>query len=478
MGGWSSRIDETTTEVVLESAVFAPAPIRLTSQRLGLRTEASARYEKDLDVTLPELGLRAFVKLMTELNPQTRVASALMQAGRTQAESITVPLRIDRVRRRLGVPDLPAATITSFLTALQFKVTESAPGVLEVAVPPFRATKDIRQEIDLIEEIGRCYGYNNIPPAPSTVVLSKPHPNRRERAKDRVRSYLTQVCGLDEVFTYSFTFEPFLKKLGLELDERRVTVRNPISDEMRSLRTELATNLLGALDRNALVFPQLGMFELGRIFLRAPELPAQPTILAGLVADAGLREDSQSTLFFRLVGVLQGLAGALDRPRLTVEQGGAPLPWAHPVRQATVSCDGRKLGYLAELHPSTRDKIEGRPGTALFEIDLDQLLSAPELDRKVAPLPRFPAALRDFAVVLPDAVPAGVAEQAIAGASPFIEAVTFQSLYRGEGVPPGSKSLAFAATLRHPDRTLSEAEVREVEQAIWAALARAGGKPR
>src|SRR5207248_2524435 len=132
--------------------------------------------------------------------------------------------------------------------------------------------------------------------------------------------------------------------------------------------------------------------------------------------------------------------------------------------------DGRKLGYVAELHPSTRDKIEGRPGAALFEIDLDELLGVPEVDRQVAPLPRFPAALRDFAVVLPDAVPAALVEQAIAGASPFIEAVTFQSLYRGEGVPAGSKSLAFAATLRHPDRTLTEAEVREVEQAIWAAL--------
>jgi phenylalanyl-tRNA synthetase beta chain len=478
MGGWGSRIDETTTEVVLEAAVFDPGTIRGTSQRLGLRTEASARYEKDLDVTLPELGLRAFVKLMTELDPNTRVSSALLQAGRLVPEPVSVRLRVDRVRRRLGVPELPVETITGYLRALDFKVVDAGDGVLEVAVPAFRATKDIRQEIDLIEEVGRCYGYNNIPPAPSTVVLSKPHPNRRERAKERVRSYLTQVCGLDEVMTYSFAYEPFARKLGLQPDERRVSVKNPISDEMKSLRTELATNLLGALDRNATTFAQLGIFEVGRIFLRGPELPVQPNLIGALVADAGLREDTQATLFYRLVGVLKGLGEALDRPALTVEPGGAPLPWAHPIRQATVSCAGRKLGYVAELHPSTRDKIEERPGAALFEIDLDALLEIAAVDRAVASVPKFPAALRDFAVVVPDGVAAGAGEKAIAAASPWIERVAFQSIYRGDGVPAGSKSLAYAVTLRHPDRTLTEAEVREVATAVWAALAALGGKPR
>jgi phenylalanyl-tRNA synthetase beta chain len=479
VGGYDSRIDDNTTDVVLECPNFAPAAVRLMSQRHNLRTDASARFEKDLDVTLLDLALPVFVKTLQVLSPGARVQSGIMSGGNAHPAPVVIDLRVERVQRRLGV-EIGAPQIIEHLRGLEFGVEVQSAELLRVTVPPFRATKDIRQEIDLIEEVGRCHGYNNIPPRPPTVVLARPHPNRRKQLEKRIRGYLAQAGGLDEVLTYSFTSDPLLRRLGIAPDKRRVSLRNPISDEMKSLRTELATNLLGVVDRNA-AFPTMGVFEIGRVFTRAQagELPDQPTHLGAIITDGRLREDPAAGLFSRLSALLQGLALAMERSPLIVTQGGVDHPWVHPVRQATVAVQGTPLGYLAELHPSIAGRLEGRPGAALAEVNLDAWFALAPTERIAEALPRFPPALRDLAVVVSDQTPAAQLQAAIAGASPFIDGVAFQSIYRGEGVPPGSKCLAWSVSLRHADRTLTDKEVREAEQRIWSAIAeKTGGRQR
>ena len=478
MGGLDSEISDTTRRVLLEAASFDPKRVRVTAQRLGLRSEASMRFEKDLDPLLPEQATRAFIRLIAELAPSARVSSTLMASAAPTTKTTSISLRLAKLEQSLGVA-VPGTRVESILEALEFKVKKAEPELLEVEVPSFRATKDITQEVDLIEEIGRYFGFNNILPSPPRVTLKGPDPNRRKRFQARARSYLTQVAGLDEVVTYSFGFDPFLERIGAR-PAARCTLKNPISQEMVGLRRELATGLIMCQEKNATDYPELGLFEIGRVFHPAPasgQLPDQPTMLGILIAQQR-DEDPSAELFLRLKQTLLGLARAVSRHTPRLSQGGVSEAWAHPVRQARIWLGDLPLGYIAEIHPETRTKLRGEHLSAVCELDLDCLLGSAEAAPEFNPLPRFPAVFRAFAVVVDEAVTAETVEQALRAAHRLIESVTLQSVFRGAGIHPGKKSFAWSVTIRDPDATLDEAAIREIETVVWQRLQSIGGEPR
>ncbi len=504
MGGRNSEIKPDTTRVVLESANFDPAVVRMTAQRLGLRTESSARFEKALDPALALDASRAFCSLLQDLAPGVRVTSALHDVAAPLPAPPPITLHPDRVRARLGLPTdaLPDARIAEILTSLSFGVqpaarvqpaaSAQAAGAFTVTVPSWRATKDISIEADLVEEVGRIYGYDNIPPAGPLVRLRRPHPNAKKTFERAARVHLSLASGFDEVMTYSFDFDPLLEKIGA-VPAHRVLLRNAISAEMPALRTALGPNLLGVAQKNDRATDRVAVYELGRVFLPADtpgEIPVQPTTLGALVAERVPEGDPDARLFFELAGALAGLARAVERAPLTLAQGGVDRPWAHPVRQARLVLPGgdpadpaATVGYVAEVHPLTIQRLGLRKGAALFELDLDAWRATPTVHAQYAPPPRFPAVLRDFAVVVPLATPAAAVRDAIAGAetSPpgVIDRVEFQSVYYGPGLEEGTKSLAWSVAARLPDRTLTEAEAKAVEEAVWRAVAaRVGGRPR
>ena len=481
MGGQNSEIREDTTQVVLEAANFHPSIVRMTASRLGIRTDSSARFEKSLD---PELALdasRAFCALLCELDSGARVTSALVDVKAPRPALPVITLPIDLVDRRLGVA-LGRETIVNYLERLGFGVTGDG-DVLEVAVPSWRATKDISIAADLIEEVGRSFGYDNIPPAPPQVVLSRPHPNKQKIFEADARTYLTRAAGMDEIMTYAFDTDPHLEIIGA-VPESRVLLENPISAEMPAMRTHLGANLLMALQRNERREERLRVFEIGRVFQPDADpkaLPHQPVTLGGLVADATLGEDAEAQLFAGLKGALMGLSRAVGRAPLRLVQGGVSHPWAHPVRQAQLlGPDGAVLGYLADAHPAVLHALDLGHRAALFEIDLDAWRAGDEQGATYRPLPRFPSANRDFAVLVDESIRAGAVSDAIYGAHPDrVRDVTFQSVYRGQGVPEGQKSMAWSVTFLDEDTTLNDDDVRALETAVWEALkAEVGGTPR
>lgn len=487
MGGENSEIRDDTTRVVLEAANFDAATIRVTAQRLGLRTESSARFEKSLDPVLVEDAARAFCRLLADLCPTARVTSAFMDVAAPAPAPTRIDLPVSLVARRLGV-DLDAASVSATLTGLDFDVDDLGDGVLRVTVPTWRATKDVAIKEDLIEEVGRIYGYDNVPPKAPEVALTRPDANARKRFEHTVRDHLTAAAGLDELQTYSFDFDPLLATIGYEPGPR-VTLRNPISAEMPALRRFLTPHLLGAAAKNTRGFDAVRVFEIGRVFHPVDEprpgaLPEQPTMLAGLVsravAPAAPGANPPPALFFELKAALSALAGAVAREPLGLVPGGVDHVWAHPARQATLTLGGRPIGAIAEVHPLVVHRLELRHGAAFFELDLDAWRESPPAPVSYRPLPRFPAVFRDFAVVVARATPAADVAAAIASASPeLITDVAFASIYRGPGVADDKKSLAWSVTLRHPERTLTDGEVREVEAAIWRALAdQVAGAPR
>lgn len=475
MGGENSEIRGDTHEIVLEAANFDASTVRMTSQRLGLRTDASARFEKSLDPSLVGDAARAFCALMLELCPTARVESAFVDVAAPARAEVRVALPLGLVRRRLGV-ELTRERIVGILESLAFDVRDAGDDVLDVGVPSFRATKDVGIREDLVEEVGRVFGYDNVPPAPAVVALSQPDANARKRFEHAVRNYLSLSAGLDEVQTYSFDFEPLLASLGVDPGPR-VELRNTLSAEMPALRRDLAPHLLGVVQKNTRTFDGVRVYELGRVFRpRAGEVAEQPVHLGLAVARIG---DANAELFFELKALLAGLARHVERACPEVVQGGVEAVWAHPVRQARVVLDGAEIGIIAEAHPRVRKQLELRQGVAVLELDLDAWRASAERVTGYRPLPKFPAVYRDFAVVVAGDVPAGAVQSAIRGAAPaLIEEVAFQSLYRGPGLGEGEKSLAWSVTLRDRERTLGDKQVREVEERVWEALTQVGGRPR
>jgi phenylalanyl-tRNA synthetase beta chain len=479
MGAGPTGVEHNTTDVMLEAANFDAAIIRQTAQRQGMRTEASMRFEKSLDPRLPDQAAHAFVRLVKELCPGAEVASSLVSAGPPLPALTRVELRLSETRRRLGV-ELPKEFVVRSLSALAFDVRVKNEDTLDVGIPSFRATKDITQEVDLIEEVGRSYGYNNIPPVPPLVAAEPPPPSIKKKRERIVRGYLTRAAGLDEVLSYSFSSNGFLAKIGVPTRTRSV-VRNPISADLTTLRTDLATGLLAFLNQNA-HNESISIFEIGRVFLEPPaagELPAQPTLLAALSASADTKPDASAAQFFRTKGILSGLISVLERPALVLERATDAPFWAHPARQATIVCAGRILGHIAEVHPRILARLERPFQAAAFELDLDALGAVARAERSFVPPPSFPAVLRDFAFVVPEAVSAEELRSAMAGAADHLEGIGFQSLYRGVGIPEGHKSLAWSVAFRHPDRTLTDSEVEGLSQAILKAVEqRTGGRLR
>jgi len=472
MGGLDSEIKDDTTDVVLEAANFESGRVRMSAQRLGLRTESSARYEKSLDPRMVDQGARVFIRLVLELCRGAKVTSAFMDVAHAYPAPTVIDIDVALVDQRLGLA-VGKDRIIEILRGLAFEVVADG-DALKVTVPSWRATKDVAIAEDLVEEVGRVFGYDNIPSQAPMVPVAQPDRNAKKKFERAVREVLSGACGLDELQTYSFDDDAFLSRMGVTPPER-VKLRNPISTDAPCMRTAIAPHLIKALDTNARNFETVAVFELGRVFLPvAGQLPAQPTTLGVLVAST-----TASAGFAHAKALLQTLCGALERAMPEVTQGGVELTYAHPVRQARLILGGQSIGVIAELHPLVLHRL-GLKHTGFFvELDLDALRASPVAPIRYRALPRFPAVFRDFAVIVAKTTAAGTIGKAITDAAPeLIADVAFQSVWSGPGIPESDKSLAWSVTFRHAERTLTDAEAREAETKIWAAVAAVGGRPR
>jgi len=489
MGGLHSEIRQDTTSLILEAANFDPARVRTTSQRLGLRTESSARFEKSLDPRLPLDAARSFCVLLKKLFPALEVRSALQDVAQFFAAPTIIETSFDYIRERLGYA-VSSGHITQILENLDFTLENDGTEDVRITVPSYRATKDISIREDIVEEVGRVFGYDNIPPEAPSVVLTRPEANTRKRFERTTRHHLAIGAGLDEIQSYSFDDEMFVTRLGLAPGVREA-LKNPMSAEMPFMRRTIDSHLLMAIEKNARNFTDISIFEIGRVFIPSDaELPEQPTMLGVALAGAPAfikssdgsidKSRTDASWFMRLKGVLGGLSLALERGALRLERGGVAHTWAHPARQAVIYCGDVAIGHLAEIHPLTIKHLDISQHGALAEINLDLWRSLPVVAKRYHPLPRFPAVYRDFAMVVERSVQASALEAAIRGAAPdLIEEVTFQSVFEGGGVPEGMKSLAWSVTLRRPERTLQEADIHQAEEAIWQkALRDVGARPR
>ena len=474
MGGASSEISDATTNVLLEAAFFTPMAIARTSKRIGLRTEASARFERGVDPAGIDLAVDRFCEVLgTGAVAATPVDE---HAGLTPRPSIRV--RTARVNRLLGT-DLTDEQVRAYLAPIGFEVVSAGDGLHDVTPPTFR--HDANLEVDVIEEVGRHHGYSN-------VVRTVPrragvgHLTRYQADRRLVRSILVGG-GVDEAQTPSLVGPADHQRTGLRQHEPIVAADAMIQEES-VLRTSLLPGLLRSLAFNAARrTPDVAFFEIGHVFHH----PSGDRVVEG--QDALLPEESE-----RLAVALAGeppeggvvaakhlLDTLTEGLRLRdVELEAVTAEGLHPGRTAAVSCSGTVVGVLGEVDPAVSSAwgVPGRVG--YLDVDLPALLAAPRRPVEQAPVSRFPSSDIDLAFLLAADVPAGRVEAALrTAAGDLLIGLELFDVYRGAGVGEGERSLAYRLRFCAPDRTLTDADVAEVRQrAIAAVEAETGGRLR
>ncbi|HWX43751.1 MAG TPA: phenylalanine--tRNA ligase subunit beta [Solirubrobacteraceae bacterium] len=509
MGGARSEVGEGTTRVLMEVATWDGPNIHRASWALGLRSDASARFEKGLPPEQCMYAQALAARLMIELCGATLVPGTI-DVGEWEekigSSSLAIHLREDRLRGILGVP-VPRARQREILQALDFHV-EDAPDGLLVTAPPVRRA-DITREADLIEEVARIDGLERLP-----ATLPRHRPAGRLSPEQRLRRRAVDALvgrGLYETVGWTFTSPESLVALRLGAEDPRrtgaVALENPLSEEQALLRTTLLGSLLDSAARNAARGNHdVRIFEVGTVFSRSgvaeslggegarggsredvlrdtgvAEHRALGVLLSGRVAPPTWRApEPQRTDLHAVKGVLEALAAALRVP-VECRPAQAHHPFLHPGRAAEVFVEGEPLGWLGELHPLV--SAWDIQGAAVMELDLDRVLAAAarEADtRAYSDLVSFPALRQDLAVILPEEVSAAQTLALVRDAAgDLLDEVSVFDVYAGPQVGEGRRSLALALAFRAPDRTLADEDVAPVRERIVAALReRLGGELR
>jgi phenylalanyl-tRNA synthetase beta chain len=465
MGGASSEISEATTTVLLEAAYFTPMAIARTGKRLGLTTEARARFERGVDPAMIDLAVDRFASLLdgARRGPTVDVASAaFLPVPRS------VPVRTARVNEILGT-SLDDADVARLLAPIGFAASPTAEaGVQVVAIPTWRP--DSTREIDVIEEVARLHGYGNISRSLPPGVRSGGGLTSYQRQRRHVRAILAGA-GISEAWTTTFLGPGDLEAAGLPGDA--VEVENPLDRSESLLRTSLLPGLLKALrfnvDRQA---PDVRLFEIGHVFARpgagaTTPLPEEREDLAIVAAGAG----ADAVLATRLWSVL---ADALRLEGVRIES--ALVAGLHPSRSARliVASTGQALGSVGEIDPSAVAAYGLSGRVAVVSVGVEALIGAPRRDTQARPISRFPASDIDLAFVVVDDVAAAAVEEALkAAGGSLTESVGLFDVYQDESIGAGRRSLAFHVRLRALDHTLTDAEVAEVRVAMVDGVSRA-----
>lgn len=465
MGGEHSGINSQTDNIFLESAYFDPIAIAGRARQYGLHTDASHRYERGVDFELQRTAMERATELLLEIvggQPGDIIEAVDHDAMPSKRH---LRLRRQRIERVVGFP-FADDQVQDILTRLGLKLTANADG-WDVVVPSFRF--DIDNEESLIEELVRVYGYNKIPSRkPQAEMAMFDQPENRVWKND-MRDVLVKR-GYQEVITYSFVEPEF--QLQLHPGIEPLPLMNPISSEMAVMRTNLLPGLVNTAKFNInRQQNRIRIFELGLRFINSGDTLQQIPTIAGLVCGLRNKEswntDGEKVDFYDLKGDVEALLQATNK---SYDFETLHMDILHPGQAAEIIVDGHAVGYIGKIHPQVQQEIDLDMDAFVFQMDL-----APLSERKLPefkPLSKFPSIRRDLALVVEDSVKAGELLDFIVknGGKLLTDAHIFD-IYKGEHLEPGKKSIALAMTLRHPDKTLEDAEINAVVDKVVSGLA-------
>ena len=470
MGGYDSEITEATCDVLLESAYFNPSSIRATAKTFGMSTEASYRFERGADPGIVLAALDRAAQLITELAGGT-VCKGIVDVYPGKQPLTEIQLCPKRVNLVLGT-EIEPATMEEILTRLGFDVSISG-SVYWVTVPPFRS--DITREIDLIEEIARVYGYDNIPTTLPKGDIPVPTLDRKVEVRRRVKQCLL-AAGMMEAVNYSFSDPNSFDKIRFAADNplrNALPLQNPLSPEMSVLRTTLLPGLLDNARRNRNhQIDTIALFEIGSVFIRNGEQQEPERVsgvLAGQVGDGVSSNPYREPDFYDIKGIVEGVLEVCGVSDYTLQKTDAPT--FHPGRNAAVLFGGRQIGIFGEAHPEVLENYDLPYKAYLFEFDMEALTDAAIFAKRFEPISVYPKVERDLAIVVDKETLSDMPTELIyKTGGEWVESIRLFDVYEGEQVPEGKKSLAYAITYLSASETLTDKAVNALHDKIVKRL--------
>ncbi len=471
MGGENSEINDNTTEIIIESANFNAQNVRTTSTKLGLRTESVQRFEKSLDPVLAETAIRRTCELILRICKGAEIAGPLVDVNKGLPKPQTVKLDAEVVSSKIGV-DITPGKCAGILRSLQFDVEEKGKS-LSVTVPTWRATKDVDIEDDLVEEIVRMYGYENVPEKLPDLPTQVPEPNNERLLKHNARKILAYSYGMTEVYNYSFYGRDELNKCMMD-ESAHILLENYLSEDQTHLRRSLAPNLLKNVRDNLRYFDSFRIFEVGRTYIdEAKYFPLEEKWVGGCIV---LPKKAKVQAYYDVKAVAEGFLKQFLKKDPEFILGKDQPPFVHPSRQAAIKIDKESIGGIGEVHPQVLKNWDIDAKVGIFLINFSKIAAMERDFVKYKPLPKFPGLDIDVSVVIDRERKVAEIEDAIREAEPdLIERIKLFDIYQGENIEADKKALAFRILLQAKDRTLTDDEMSKIQKKIFDNLKSLGG---
>lgn len=488
MGGANSEIEPSTNKILIESATFNPSSVRLTSVKLGLRTEAVQRFEKSLDPHLAELAIKRVCELILQVCPNAKISGPITDIKNFKDKKIQVKVSLKKVFSKIGI-EIPTEKVLQILTRLEFKPILSGKDKLKVEVPTFRATKDVSIEDDLVEEIARMHGYENIPAQLPELPIKLPIENTERKLKHLARQILATGLGFDEVYNYSFYGTADIKKSMLP-EELHIKLQNYLSEDQTHLRISLMPGILKNIALNLKNFDTFKLFEIGRTYENLQEYfpKEEKKICAVIIKKGGAKTGAAGTPtnqpFYQAKGALETFLKTfgINFNALEMRKGETLCTYAHPNRYAEYFSrkDGTPIARVFDLHPLIAKNYGlENAGITAFEINFTKLAALERATVRFKAIPKFPGINFDVSVLMDDNLEIGKIQKTIVNCNrALIREVKLFDLYQGSNIPTGKKSLAFNILLQSDERTLTDQEMKETQQKIFGELTKIGGQIR
>lgn len=486
MGGLNSEIFEGSRNVLVESAFFDPVTIRRGSKGLGLSTEASYRFERGIDIEGTVTALKRALMLMKEL-AGGKIARGVIDRYPKPHVAPVIDLRVDRANAFLGT-SIEQKTMSRYLRSLEMEVEELDGNTIRVSPPSFRV--DIAREVDLIEEVSRLEGFENIPVTAPPIKVAEEEEEPLGLISAKVKEVMVGL-GFTEIISYSFISPDSADLMEAAEDSPvRSFVRmiNPLSLEQSVMRTSLLPGLLDAVKMNVSYGEEnLKLFELGRIFLarREDELPVEKTFLASVMTGLYNRQEWYATPrkadFYDMKGAVEGLlraVGLLDR--VSFKRGNTPPHYDGEI-SASIYCSGIPIGYLGRISGRILEKVDLKEGNAfLFELDMQALADEIEPVRRFHPIAKYPAVYRDISLIVRRELESAEVVEIIKGeGGGLVESAHIFDIYQGKGLDPSEKVLNFRICYRSKEHTLDGKEVNRLhDRIVEKIISKTGGRLR
>lgn len=462
MGGENSEIKNETTSIFLEGASFAKENIRATSKKLGLRTEASSRFEKGIDINLTEMAVNRACQLIEEFGCG-RVLNGMLDYYPKKEEVQKVAVNPQRINKLLGV-NVSIDQFLSILESLEFKCSLISSDKLELEVPSFRL--DIAEDADILEEIARIYGYENIPSADLEGNATAGVKTDKQKFIDNIKNNAIAV-GLNEILTYSFVSPRGVDKINLPQDDSKrefVKIINPLGEETSVMRTTLIPNMLDVISTNiSHKVESVSAFECGNTFTPQDGLPVETKKLC--VGMYGKEVD-----FFNLKGVVEIILNNVGLKGYEIEPETTNTTF-HPGRCAKVVYNNICIGTFGELHPNVDENYNLGQRVYVAEINTDLVFDNCNGTKIYTPLPKYPSTSRDIALIVKDEVFVKQIEDIIkSNSGGLVESYKLFDVYKGSQIEEGYKSIAYSLTYRSSEKTLTDEDVAKVHDKILSEL--------